>query len=248
MMCSEGRSSSSEAMKARSIFSLSKWNPQPPERGLAGAEIVERDVTRSGAGPRRLRPCRVRRGVSVISISRRRGSKPVRSRMASICRPVFWSTSCEGDRLKDRNSSFGQSRAASVAFLSTSCDIGPMMPRSSAIGMKTTGEIGPRSRSVQRASVSKPTVRRVLRSTIGWKCGSTSPAGGAPQRPLDAGDALGGFLHLARVDDDRPRPERLAVKRVSPCGSGYRWSRRRNDRASSRPRPTGARTLAVVGR
>ena len=34
----------------------------------------------------------------------------------------------------------------------------------------------PRSRSVQRANVSKPIGPAVLRSTIGWKCGSTSPA------------------------------------------------------------------------
>ncbi|TGV29674.1 hypothetical protein EN785_37135, partial [Mesorhizobium sp. M8A.F.Ca.ET.142.01.1.1] len=41
-------------------------------------------------------------------------------RIASMCRPVFWSTSCEGDRLKDRNRSFGQLLAASVALRSTS--------------------------------------------------------------------------------------------------------------------------------
>ena len=63
-----------------------------------------------------------------------------------------------------------------MALRNTSCDSGPMMPRSSAIGMNTEGGTMPRSRSVQRASVSKPITLRLLRSTIGWKCGSTSPA------------------------------------------------------------------------
>ena len=61
----------------------------------------------------------------------------------------------------------------------------------------------PRSRSVQRASVSKPTVLRVLE--IDDRLEMRLDLAGrnrAPQRLLDAGDALGRLFHLARVDDD----------------------------------------------
>ena len=151
------------------------------------------------------------RPVSVISISSRRGSKPVLLRIDRICRPVFWSTSCDGDRLNDRNMSSGQLRAASVALRSTSCASGPMMPRSSAIGMKVAGETKPRSRSVQRASASKPMVRRVFRSTIGWKCGSTSPAATARRSCCSMRVTCLAACSISRVNTTtRPRPERLA--------------------------------------
>ena len=87
-----------------------------------------------------------------------------------------------------------------------------MMPRSSAIGMKTAGDTAPRSVSVQRASVSKPRMRRLRRSTIGWKCGSTSLAGhGAAQRLLDAGDALAASSISRRVDDDAAASRTLGL-------------------------------------
>ena len=122
-MCSEGRSSRTAETKLRSIFSLSKWKlAQPAERRLAGAEIVERNP--DAAAPQVVDDLGRRGGVGHQAGLGDLDLEAARVEAGAVedgedLQPVFWSTSWEGDRLKDRNRSGGQLSAASVALRSS---------------------------------------------------------------------------------------------------------------------------------
>ena len=62
----------------------------------------------------------------------------------------------------------GQRAHSRQAVSSMKALISEMMPISSASGMKTAGEIGPRSGWSQRQSASQLAIRIVSIATIGW--------------------------------------------------------------------------------
>ncbi len=63
----------------------------------------------------------------------------------------------------------GQRLASASATLRTCVPSGTTSPLSSAAGMKAAGSVIEPSRSVMRASASKPDALPLARSTIGWK-------------------------------------------------------------------------------
>ena len=69
----------------------------------------------------------------------------------------------------DRDADFlGPADAFGAGGLSTKVLISETIPISSASGMNTAGEIGPRSRCSQRHSASQLAMRIVSMATIGW--------------------------------------------------------------------------------
>jgi hypothetical protein len=105
---------------------------------------------------------------SVTSSSSRFGSSPLCLMMSRT-----WSTSslliCTGEMLTDTRTSFGQSRAASIALRMIRSVSGVIRPFSSASLTNSGGGIGPNSGWNQRARVSKPTTRMSRTRTSGWK-------------------------------------------------------------------------------
>ncbi len=128
-----------------------------------------------------------------------------------MCRPVFWSTSCDGDRLKDRNRFLRpvarRFRRLAQHQLRQRADDAALLGDGDEDGRRNDAEIA----VVQRASVSKPMARRFFRSTIGWKCGSTSPADTARRSACSMRVTRLAASSISRVKTTtRPRPERLA--------------------------------------
>ncbi len=78
-------------------------------------------------------------------------------------RSVSWA----GEMLNDRNTSAGQPMASRQARRNSRSDSSPMRPVSSASAMKSDGGTKLPSARCQRASASKPMMRRVVRSIIG---------------------------------------------------------------------------------
>ena len=132
---------------------------QAAERGLAGAEIVERDadadaaqilddllgggrvVHQAGFGDLDLQTARIEAG----AVEDRQYVQ------AGILVDELRGRQVEGQE----QIASASSRAASVALRSTSCDSGPMMPRSSAMGMKTRRRHRRRDRDRSSAPASR---------------------------------------------------------------------------------------------
>ena len=74
--------------------------------------------------------------------------------------------SCCSERLMHTRTSSGQRAASAQAVRITHSPMRRIRLLSSAIGMKTAGDMGPCSGLTQRSSASKPTVTRLSRSTI----------------------------------------------------------------------------------
>ena len=119
-----------------------------------------------------------------------------------MCRPVFWSTSCDGDRLNDRKRSFGQSRGLrSLA----KHELGHRTDDATLLGDRYEDyrrnrakiAVGPARQRLEPYCPARLEVDDRLEVGLHLTGGN-----GAAQRLLDAGDALGGLLHLACIDDD----------------------------------------------
>ena len=87
-----------------------------------------------------------------------------------------------------------------------------MMPRSSAIGMKTAGEIdaeiavGPARQRLEADRAARPEIDDRLEMRL-----DLAGRHRAAQGLLDAGDPLGGLFHLARIDHDAAAPGPLGL-------------------------------------
>ena len=110
------------------------------------------------------------RSVSVISITRRRGSRPASATICSVDWANASSPSSRAETLTEIHGALGASaqRAAwAVAVRRTHWSISVMSPASVAIGRNAPGSSSPRSGCIQRMSASKPTVVPVATSTTG---------------------------------------------------------------------------------
>src|SRR6185295_11224329 len=141
------------------------------QAGLPRSEVVKRHLqSHRSQDPERILHLLVilhQRGLGT-SMMMRRGSMPLLSIRATVCRMVTCEMRSRIDRLKDRKISSGQAWAAASALRNSTCVIVPISSVRSATEMKTSGATSPSSGLCHRASASKPTSRAVPTLTIGW--------------------------------------------------------------------------------
>ena len=161
--------------KLRSTLMVEKRElAQVAERGIAGAEIVERDraAQRHDLLERLARRCCAsrRKMLSVTSTSSRCGGQPaVGQRAHDGGGEVGLEQLLARDVDRDLDMRSGQRTASRQASRSTHSPIGTIRRVSSASGMNLPGLTKPCSALFQRSSASKLTTCSVLASTTGWK-------------------------------------------------------------------------------